>query len=89
MTAKLQDDMNSIPLADDDPQGENLVLPDFAISLGDRSSPQRSSLINYNLAHLEQFVIPLSISRGLFNVNLGCMILLFLLTYLHRIWFYC
>lgn len=24
MTAKLQDDMNSIPLADDDPQGENL-----------------------------------------------------------------
>jgi len=35
MTAKLQDDMNSIPLADDDPQGESVerTVSDFVIPL--------------------------------------------------------
>lgn len=27
VTAKLQDDMNSIPLADDDPQGTKMLFP--------------------------------------------------------------
>lgn len=33
MTAKLQDDMNSIPLADDDPQGRNFRIIYFTTFL--------------------------------------------------------